>query len=81
MSTWLVLGIDRIDAPFKQVLFVPAPDIVVPLSANADGEGSFGFEWPPGLPSGVSLYSQVWAQDATGPAGLTASQGWQLTTP
>lgn len=78
---WLVVGLSRIDAPFKQGLLVTSPDLIVPFGIDSAGSASLGFEWPAGLPSGTDVFSQVWVSDSGGPAGFTASEGWQLTTP
>ncbi|RKY17487.1 MAG: hypothetical protein DRQ55_15650 [Planctomycetota bacterium] len=77
---YLVLGITELSAPFKQGLLVPNPDFVVPLPV--DGAGSVGVTaaWYPGLPSGISLTSQFWVPDVSGPSGFTASNGLRSTT-
>ena len=78
----LFLGVSRVDAPFKGGVLVPAPDIVL-TGFTTDGAGALTINatWPAGLPSGLSLYAQMWMQDAGGPKGLSASNGLQLITP
>jgi hypothetical protein len=40
---------------------VPFPDVLTPVSTDADGEILILADWPAGgLPSGFQLWSQVW---------------------
>ena len=78
----LVLGVSPINAPFKLGVLVPSPDIVLAgLPLDASGSLTFQFAWPVGLPSQASLYWQYWIPDPSGPAGYSASNGLQVTTP
>jgi hypothetical protein len=80
--TTLVVGVTRIDAPFKGGVLVPHPNLLLgPLPTGGDGHLDLAGTWPPGLPPGVSLYFQHWVVDSGGPAGLTASNGLAGTTP
>lgn len=78
----LVLGLSDISAPFKGGVIVPAPDIVVGgLPTNHLGGLAFGFTWPAGLPGGVSLFWQLWVNDAGGPKGFAATNALESVTP
>ena len=65
----------------KPMIAVPNPDLVIPLTADAQGDLTLVVTWPQGVPSAVSLYTQFWVQDASGPAGFTASNAVESTTP
>jgi len=78
----LVLGAAAVNAPFKQGLLVPLPQIVVPGLPISDFTLlDVPMPWPPGLPSGVSLWWQYWIADPQAPVGLAGSTGLRLTTP
>lgn len=81
-SAYLVFGLSQLAAPFKGGLLVPAPDILIPgLTTSAAGSIGLSFTWPAGVPAEVSLYYQYWLVDAGGPAGFSASNGLQSTSP
>jgi hypothetical protein len=80
-QAFLVLGLAQVDAPFKQGVLVPSPDMILPLMVDATGSIAFTVPWPDGLPSGLEVVSQYWIQDATGPAGFSASNALRSTTP
>ncbi|MCB9897948.1 MAG: hypothetical protein H6825_08090 [Planctomycetes bacterium] len=78
----LVLGVAQFGAPFKGGTLVPSPDLVLfGLPVDAGGALTIPFVMPPGLPSGASVYAQLWVVDAAGPAGFAASNGLRATTP
>ncbi len=70
-----VWGLSEINAPFRGGVFVPSPDVLVPLNTGATGQLDFSGALPAGLPSGTELSWQWWISDPTGPRGLTASNG------
>ena len=81
-SATLVLGVNQIDAAFKQGVLVPSPDVIIPgLPLDGTGGLAFQFGWPTGLPSQTSLFWQFWIPDAAGPVGFAASNGLESTTP
>ena len=81
-AAWFVVGLTRIDLPFKKGLLVPQPDFLIgPLPIDGVGQASLPFTWPVGVPPGVSFYSQVWIPDVGGPAGFAASNGLQGSAP
>lgn len=82
VSAHLVLGLSQLDAPFKGGVMVPQPDFLVSL-ITSDGDGSLTLEstWPPGVPSGTSIFFQYWIPDRTGPQGFLASNAVSGTTP
>ncbi len=77
----LVVGLSTLFAPFKAGLLVPFPDMIVPLALDANGTLELPFVWPAGIPSGVSIATQVWAPDAGAPKNFTASNALAATTP
>jgi len=83
-TTFLIVGLSTLDAPFKGGTLVPALDLggfPVPLPTGPLGEIAVNATWPAGIPAGVSLYVQEWIQDAAGPAGFSASNAVSATTP
>jgi hypothetical protein len=83
-TTYLLVGVVTLNAPFKGGVMVPdpnAPGFFVILPTGPAGTLPLNATWPNGLPSGFSLYFQHWIVDATGPAGFAASNALQATTP
>jgi hypothetical protein len=77
----VVLGVTRLDAPFKSGVMVPYPSLVLPFVADAAGGVHLVATWPAGVPPLSTLYVQAWVVDATGPAGFTATQAFKGLTP
>jgi hypothetical protein len=68
--------------PFKGGWLVPAPDLSFPgWITNAAGSIAISVTWPPGVPSGFSMWMQFWMVDPAGPAGCAASGAIAATTP
>jgi hypothetical protein len=81
-SAALFAGFSALDAPFKGGTLVPNPDVLIAgLSVNPEGKLALAASWPPGVPSGVSLYLQMWTTDAGAPVGLSATNAVLGTTP
>jgi hypothetical protein len=79
---WLVLGDDATLLPFQGGVLVPHADVLVgPLATDTGGTLTLHGRWPVGVPSGLSVYLQVWVLDAAGPLGFTASNGLSATAP
>lgn len=81
---WLMLGLAVDPLPFKGGLLIPCivpPGQVLPLATDVQGNIALEAKWPDGVPSGVSIYTQVWVQDAAGPKGFTASNALEGRTP
>ncbi|MHC5210743.1 MAG: agmatine deiminase family protein [Planctomycetota bacterium] len=77
----LVMGFDALDAPFKGGVLVPNPALwVFGLLTDGGGALSLSGTWPNGVPSGLSLYLQVWVVDPQAPVGLAGSNGVVGTT-
>ncbi len=79
----LVVGAARLDAPFKGGTLVPDFNlglIVFGLPTLGGGLTISG-PWPAGIPSGFATYYQYWVTDPAGPAGLSASNAIEGTTP
>jgi len=79
--TDLVVGFTALLAPLKGGVLVPHPDLLLPIPTDAAGAILFPALWPLGVPAGLHLYFQSWIVDASGPKGLTATNGLELTTP
>jgi len=81
-TTGLVIGLSELNAAFKGGVLVPAPDVLV-LGLITDGAGTLTLPglWPPGLPSGTTLFLQSWIVDPGGPAGFSATNALSATTP
>ncbi|MCB9898133.1 MAG: hypothetical protein H6825_09035 [Planctomycetes bacterium] len=78
----LVVGLSPLDAPFKQGVLVPQPDLVLSgIVLTGSGGFALSFPWPAGVPSGASVWWQTWIQDGAAPAGWSASDGLRSTTP
>lgn len=80
-SGLLFAGLGAIDVPLAGAVFVPSPDILVPISVGSPGNLELGFPWPSGVPSGITLSLQVWLSDPTAFGGAVATNGLRLTTP
>jgi len=70
----LVVGLSALNAPFKGGTMVPNPDALV-AGLGLDGVGGIELTspWPPGVPSGLSLWLQAWIADGAAVKGFAAS--------
>jgi hypothetical protein len=76
----LVIGLEPLSAFFKGGVVVPSPDILVEgLITDGGGVLQLSSPTPNGLPDATTLYLQAWIVDASGPKGLTASNGLMVT--
>ncbi len=67
---------------FKEGIFVPFPyALFVILTTDSEGDVSVAYEWPADVPSDLDMYVQAWFLDAGGPAGFSATNSMQVTTP
>ncbi len=83
-TTFLVVGVLQVDAPFKGGTLVPDPNppgFFVALPTRATGTLDVGGTWPAGLPAGLETFYQHWVQDAGGPQGFSASNALRGITP
>ncbi len=80
-ACFLVLGATILGAPYKGGTLVPAPDLIVAFSTDADGRLVLVGTWPAGLPEDFELVFQAWFSDAGGPSGLSASNGLLAVRP
>lgn len=72
----LVVGLARLDAPFKGGVLVPAADLLISgLATDASGGLVLGTTWPAGVPAGLTFYLQGWIADAGAPQGFAATNG------
>ena len=77
----LVVGLDRINAPFKGGVLVPLPILLLPVLLDAQGGVALSGTVPAPLPAGLPLYLQTWIVDTSGPAGFTSSNALMGKTP
>lgn len=76
----LVIGTSSPLLPFKGGVLVPSPDLLVGgLPVGPEGELVLPLPWPPGIPTGRSVWMQFWLQDAGAPHGFSASNGVRAT--
>ncbi|MGE0143497.1 MAG: hypothetical protein AB7I19_07090 [Planctomycetota bacterium] len=75
-----VLGATTQNTPLFGGVLIPTPHAAITAVTDSRGEWRFAATWPAGL-GGADIYSQVWLVDATGPVGLTASDGLRGTAP
>jgi hypothetical protein len=80
-TSFLVVGLSSLWAPFRGGVLVPAPDVVVPLPVDAAGSCALPFSFPVGIPEGTPIWFQHWFKDAAGPAGFAASNALMATVP
>jgi hypothetical protein len=79
---WLVLGLSQLAAPFKGGVLWPAPLTVTGgLTVSPTGTLVLTTPWPPGIPSGISVFLQDWIADAGAPQGFASTNGLRATTP
>jgi len=76
-SAFLILGLTRIEVPFKGGTLVPAPDFILPLTTDANGKLTLPFVLDPAIPAGTKLYLQTWIVDAVS-FGWASSNGLRL---
>jgi hypothetical protein len=76
-------GVFNGNAPFKGGTLVPFPAaIILQVGTLPDGSLPLGWlAWPPGLPSGINLYLQVWISDPGAAFGASASNAVRGTQP
>lgn len=78
----LAIGAGAVNLPLYGGVFVPSPDLLIAgLPIDANGALSLSAPWPNDVPSGVSLYFQVWMPDGEGPFGYSATNALRLVTP
>jgi len=80
-TAYLVLGLSRVDAPFKLGTLVPAPDVVLPGLPTGAGELELTFPWFSGLPPGSALYWQAWITGPGTAGQFSATNGVCSKTP
>ena len=76
----LVVGLAPLNAPFKGGVMVPQLTLMLNLVTGAGGSIQSSSIMP-SLPAGAQFWIQYWVQDATGPAGFTASNALLGTIP
>ncbi|GJM21719.1 MAG: hypothetical protein DHS20C15_16340 [Planctomycetota bacterium] len=80
-TSWLIVSLDTVFSPFKGGTLVPDPDFIVRLpKAKPTGKLDLSFRMPNTLPSGITIFHQVWSSDDSNAAGLCATNGLSGTT-
>jgi hypothetical protein len=78
----LFLSFTSTPVPFKGGTMLAAPAVTtVNLATNPSGAITLDFTWPPGAPTGTSVYFQYAVQDAAGPKGASLSNCEKGLTP
>jgi hypothetical protein len=83
-DAYVIASAVNLTVPFKGGVLVPAPDLIVgPLALGLSvGEtADLPFHMPPGLPSGVTFFTQAWFADAGAPNGFAATNALSGTIP
>lgn len=81
-TSWLVMGITQLGAPFKGGTLVPNPDwIFAGFPINGLGQFNALFLWPVGIPGGIDSFYQFWITDGGVSNNLSATNGLRATTP
>ncbi|HZL98877.1 MAG TPA: VCBS repeat-containing protein [Planctomycetota bacterium] len=80
-SAFHIVGLSRIDLPFKGGVMIPALDLINgPFPLTAAGALTLAGNWPAGG-SGLTLYVQFWMPNGGGPAGPVSSSGLRAQIP
>jgi hypothetical protein len=75
----LFVGFSELYAPFKGGVVVPDPVFSPGLTLDANGRRVLPLNWPAGVPAGTEVVLQAWFLDASGPLGLSATNGLRAT--
>ena len=76
-----MVGFSSIGVPFKGGWLIPATDLLIGATTDAQGKIDLPAIWPPGVPPGVAVWFQWWIVDEVGVQGFAASNGLQAYTP
>jgi FG-GAP-like repeat len=80
-TTWLIVGLSAIFAPFKGGTYVPSPLLSLPLPLDPEGGTTLAGTWPAPAAPGAQLWFQFWTQDPAGIKGWSASNALRATLP
>lgn len=81
VAAWF-LGATRVDAALLGGVLVPSPDVFVfGFPTGAIGGFTVLASVPAGIPTGTSIYMQMWIADPAGPQGYSATNGLELIFP
>ena len=76
-----LLGTSELSAHFKGGTLVPFPELVIPVTTDANGAVSLAALMQVALPSGLDLFVQTWLVDAGGPVGYAATDAFHGQAP
>jgi Glycosyl hydrolase family 26 len=76
----LIIGLSRIDAPFKGGVLVPNVDVQVNLTTSSTGGIAIPTTWLSTATTGFTTYYQYWVVDSGGPHGYSASNALMAIT-
>lgn len=77
----IVIGTTAVYAPSHAGVQVPAAEGINHFLTGSNGAVTLSALWPANVPSGLSLYVQVWVPDSGAPRGYAASNAIVETTP
>jgi hypothetical protein len=78
----LLVSASNTPTPFKGGTAIPVPvNLSFQLVTSPSGTVPLSAAWPPGLPSGLSIYLQIAIADAGAPQGAALSNALQATVP
>jgi hypothetical protein len=79
---FLIIGLNRLDLPFKGGTVVPSFDVIVAgLPTDGNGDLFLADTWPSGIPSGTTIYFQYLIADPVGVKHMAFSNAVSGTTP
>ena len=80
-TAYVIAGTVALGIPFLGGKLVPFPDAVVAFPLDAAGGLVVGTSFPPGLPSGASLFWQAWMPDPAAFYGYAATNALRSRAP
>lgn len=83
-ATLLIVSPNALGAPFSGGTLWPdptPPGVIAATTTTAAGALKLQGAWPPGIPSGATLYLQAFIADAAAAAGASASNGLSAVAP
>jgi len=84
VNAWFVLGLNRIDLPFKDGILAPSADMLLgPVSSDTFGSVTLAGFWPANVPPGTNFWVQSWDFSTSFPSSndWRGSQAIMGTTP
>jgi Tol biopolymer transport system component len=70
---YLIAGGSQISAPLFGGVFVPSPDVLIPITLDSQGRAYIVVPWSFTLPTGAAFWLQSWFTDSGAVQGMSAS--------